>query len=152
MAKLARTEAEQRLKSLNGWTLEGDAIKKQYTFKDFPEAIAFVNRLAPKAEAADHHPDILINYKRVTLTYSTHSEGGLTAKDFEGAGVPVSFGPDQHSGIALDDLGMYGFTKDQESAGGHYFPDVDTGGGFFTIVSESLQLPRQYKFLEPGKV
>jgi 4a-hydroxytetrahydrobiopterin dehydratase len=87
MAKLARTEAEQRLKSLNGWTLEGDAIKKQYTFKDFPEAIAFVNRLAPKAEAADHHPDILINYKRVTLTYSTHSEGGLTAKDFEGAGT-----------------------------------------------------------------
>jgi 4a-hydroxytetrahydrobiopterin dehydratase len=87
MAKLSRTEAEQRLKGLNGWTLEGDAIKKQYTFKDFPEAIAFVNRLAPKAEAADHHPDILINYKRVTLTYSTHSEGGLTAKDFEGAGT-----------------------------------------------------------------
>jgi 4a-hydroxytetrahydrobiopterin dehydratase len=85
MAKLSRSEAEQRLKGLNGWTLEGDAIKKQYTFKDFPEAIAFVNRLAPEAEAADHHPDILINYKRVTLTYSTHSEGGLTTKDFDGA-------------------------------------------------------------------
>ena len=50
-------------------------------------AIAFVTRLAPEAEAADHHPDILINYKRVTLTYSTHSEGGLTEKDFEGAGM-----------------------------------------------------------------
>ena len=50
-----------------------------------PEAIAFVDRLAPEAEAADHHPDILINYKRVTLTYSTHSEGGLTDKDFAGA-------------------------------------------------------------------
>jgi len=85
MAKLSRSEAEQRLKGLDGWTLEGDAIKKQYTFKGFPEAIAFVNRLAPEAEAADHHPEICINYKRVTLTYSTHSEGGLTTKDFEGA-------------------------------------------------------------------
>ena len=83
--KLSRADAEQQLKSLKGWTLEGDAIKKQYTFKDFPAAIAFVNRLAPEAEKADHHPDILINYKRVTLTYSTHSEGGLTAKDFDGA-------------------------------------------------------------------
>jgi 4a-hydroxytetrahydrobiopterin dehydratase len=85
--KLARAEAEQRVKSLNGWTLEGDAIKKQYTFKDFLDAIAFVNRLAPEAEKVDHHPDILINYKRVTLTYSTHSEGGLTTKDFDGAAV-----------------------------------------------------------------
>jgi len=85
MAKLSRAEAEQRLKSLSGWSLEGDAIRKQYTFADFPAAVAFVNRLAPEAEAADHHPDILINYKRVTLTYSTHSEGGLTAKDFDGA-------------------------------------------------------------------
>jgi len=87
MAKLDRQQIEQRLKSLNGWTLEGDALKKQYTFADFPAAVNFVNRLVPEAEAADHHPDILINYKRVTLTYSTHSEGGLTAKDFDGAGT-----------------------------------------------------------------
>ena len=85
MSKLSHTEAEQRVKGLDGWTLDGDAIRKQYTFKDFPEAVAFVNRLVPEAEAADHHPDILINYKRVTLTYSTHSEGGLTVKDFAGA-------------------------------------------------------------------
>ena len=85
MATLTRPEIDQRMKSLKGWTLDGDAIKKQYTFKDFPAAIAFVNRLAPEAEKADHHPDILINYKRVTLTYSTHSEGGLTDKDFAGA-------------------------------------------------------------------
>ena len=85
--KLSATEAQQRLKTIKGWTLDGDAIRKQYTFAGFLEAIAFVNRLAPKAEAADHHPDILINYKRVTLTYSTHSEGGLTAKDFEGAAM-----------------------------------------------------------------
>jgi 4a-hydroxytetrahydrobiopterin dehydratase len=83
--KLSRSEAEQRIKSLDGWTLDGDAIRKQYTFAGFPEAVAFVTRLVAPAEAADHHPDVLINYKRVTLTYSTHSEGGLTAKDFDGA-------------------------------------------------------------------
>jgi 4a-hydroxytetrahydrobiopterin dehydratase len=87
MAKLSGSEAQQRVKRLNGWTLEGDAIRKQFTFANFVEAIAFVTRLAPQAEAADHHPDILIQYKRVTLTYSTHSEGGLTEKDFAGAAV-----------------------------------------------------------------
>ena len=87
MAKLSLVEAAQRIKSLNGWTLDGDAIRKQFTFKDFVEAMEFVNCIAPKAQAADHHPDILINYKRVTLTYSTHSEGGLTAKDFDGAAM-----------------------------------------------------------------
>jgi 4a-hydroxytetrahydrobiopterin dehydratase len=83
--KLSPSEVQQRVKTLEGWSLEGDAIKKQYTFTGFLEAVAFVNRIAPRAETADHHPDILINYKRVTLTYSTHSEGGLTVKDFEGA-------------------------------------------------------------------
>jgi 4a-hydroxytetrahydrobiopterin dehydratase len=85
MSTLSREEIARRLASLRGWSLDGDAIKKQYTFRDFPEAVHFVDRLVPVAEAADHHPDILINYKRVTLTYSTHSEGGLTEKDFEGA-------------------------------------------------------------------
>jgi 4a-hydroxytetrahydrobiopterin dehydratase len=85
MPTLSRAEAEQRLKDLHGWTLDGDTIRKQYTFANFPAAVDFVNRLVPEAEAADHHPDILINYRRVTLTYSTHSEGGLTTKDFDGA-------------------------------------------------------------------
>jgi 4a-hydroxytetrahydrobiopterin dehydratase len=85
MPKLSDAETAERMKGLTGWTREGDAIRKQFTFAGFPEAVAFVNRLAPEAEAADHHPDILINYKRVTLTYSTHSEGGLTEKDFAGA-------------------------------------------------------------------
>jgi 4a-hydroxytetrahydrobiopterin dehydratase len=83
--KLTRPEIDQRMKTLTGWTLDGGAIRKQYTFADFPAAIAFVDRLAPEAERADHHPDILINYYRVTLTYATHSEGGLTEKDFAGA-------------------------------------------------------------------
>ena len=85
MAKLSREDIDRQLKTLDGWTLVGEAIVKKYTFKDFPEAVSFVDRLAPVAEAADHHPDILINYKRVTLTYSTHSDGGLTEKDFAGA-------------------------------------------------------------------
>jgi 4a-hydroxytetrahydrobiopterin dehydratase len=85
--KLSQADIDQRMKNLRGWTLQGDEIVKQYTFKNFPEAIAFVSRLAPEAEAADHHPDILVNYKRVTLTYSTHSEGGLTDKDFAGAAM-----------------------------------------------------------------
>jgi 4a-hydroxytetrahydrobiopterin dehydratase len=84
---LSRADVEQRIKGLDGWTLDGDAIRKQYTFANFPEAVAFVSRLVPGAESADHHPDISISYKRVTLTYSTHSEGGLTDKDFAGAAV-----------------------------------------------------------------
>jgi 4a-hydroxytetrahydrobiopterin dehydratase len=86
MAKrLTDTEIRDRLTGLDGWALEGNAIRKQYTLGGFPDAIAFVTRIAFDAEAADHHPDILINYKRVTLTFSTHSDGGLTDKDFEGA-------------------------------------------------------------------
>lgn len=83
--KLSREDAERGIKSLRGWTLDGDEIRKQYTFQTFLDAIAFVNRIASEAEAADHHPDIKIAYTRVTLTYSTHSEGGLTDKDFTGA-------------------------------------------------------------------
>ena len=66
-------EIADRLRTMPGWTLSGHAIVKQYTFKDFPEAVRFVDRIVPVAEAADHHPDILINYKRVTLTYATHA-------------------------------------------------------------------------------
>ena len=77
------------MKTVEGWSVadDGKAIRKQFTFGGFPEAIAFINRLVPEAERADHHPDILVNYKRVTLTYSTHSQGGLTAKDFDGAAM-----------------------------------------------------------------
>lgn len=85
MALLADDEVVRRLAPLDGWSRSGDAIAKQFTFEGFPEAVAFVQRLVPAAEAADHHPDITINYRRVTLSYSTHSEGGITAKDFEGA-------------------------------------------------------------------
>jgi 4a-hydroxytetrahydrobiopterin dehydratase len=83
--RLTEQEIQTQLQKVSGWSRDGDAILKQYTLAGFADAIAFVTRLAFDAEAADHHPDILINYKRVTLTYSTHSEGGLTQKDFDGA-------------------------------------------------------------------
>ena len=85
MALLTKPQIEEQLRTLDGWSLAGDAIRKQYAFKGFPEAVAFVTRLVPEAERADHHPDITINYRRVTLSWSTHDEGGLTAKDIAGA-------------------------------------------------------------------
>jgi 4a-hydroxytetrahydrobiopterin dehydratase len=85
MALLNQTDAQTRLRELPGWSLEGNGIKKQFVFQDFPAAVDFVTRLVPGAESADHHPDILLNYRKVTLTYSTHSEGGITEKDFAGA-------------------------------------------------------------------
>jgi 4a-hydroxytetrahydrobiopterin dehydratase len=81
--KLAKDSISRELGSLQGWKLEGDAITKQFVFKDFKEAMDFVNSVADIAEKADHHPDITINYKRVTLTLSTHSEGGVTQKDID---------------------------------------------------------------------
>jgi 4a-hydroxytetrahydrobiopterin dehydratase len=87
MSILSEQQVQQQLTKLKDWALEGRAIRKQYTFNDFPAAVAFVNRLVPDAQAADHHPDIIINYRRVTLIYSTHSEGGLTQKDFDGAAM-----------------------------------------------------------------
>ena len=84
---LSDNEVQRQLSGLKDWTLEGRAIRKQFTFNDFPAAVAFVSRLVPEAEAADHHPDIVINYRKVTLMYSTHSEGGLTQKDFDGAAM-----------------------------------------------------------------
>lgn len=83
MALLDDQEIRARLDNLHGWTREGDVIRKTYTLDSFPEAIGFVNRVAERAESADHHPDIDIRYDRVACALSTHSEGGLTAKDFD---------------------------------------------------------------------
>ena len=65
------------------WSLEGQEISRTFTFADFNEAMGFVNRVALAAEVADHHPDIDIRWNKVTLTLSTHSEGGLTEKDLD---------------------------------------------------------------------
>jgi 4a-hydroxytetrahydrobiopterin dehydratase len=83
MPRISSDDAKRRLEQLPGWTLEGDAIRKSFTFDGFASAVAFVVRIGFDAEAADHHPDVLIsNYKKVTLTFTTHSAGGLTDKDF----------------------------------------------------------------------
>ncbi len=82
VTKLNEAEVHTKLKSLPGWEFKNGEITKQYKFKDFLEAMAFVHRVAECAEADDHHPDILIQYNKVTLTLSTHSAGGLTEKDF----------------------------------------------------------------------
>ena len=87
MALLTPQQIAERLKSVDGWSLDGKTIRKEYKFQDFPEAVLFVSALVPGAEDADHHPDIEIHYKRVILTYSTHSEGGVTEKDFAGAAL-----------------------------------------------------------------
>lgn len=85
MPKLSAKAVKTGLSSLPGWKGTTRAITRQYTFPTFPDAIAFTTRLAFVAEAADHHPDLLISYRKVTVTYSTHSEGGVTRKDLAGA-------------------------------------------------------------------
>jgi len=86
MARLNNEEINARLGRLSGWSRDGEAIRRQFLFNGFAAAIAFIVRIGFDAEAADHHPDILLsNYKKVTLTFSTHSEGGLTEKDFKAA-------------------------------------------------------------------
>ena len=83
---MTEQQIQERLATLDGWTRDGDVIRKQFVFDGFASAVAFVVRLGFDAEAADHHPDILIsNYKKVTLTFTTHSAKGLTEKDFAGA-------------------------------------------------------------------
>lgn len=86
MAKLSGSEIETRLGG-SEWRLDGEAIVRDFERADFVAAITFVNEVADLAEAANHHPDILLHgWNKVRLTLSTHSEGGLTASDFELAG------------------------------------------------------------------
>ena len=94
MRHLTDAEISAALSSLPGWTREGQAITKQFACASFPDAIACLVRLAFDAEAADHHPDVVISHRRVRLSYSTHSEGALTEKDIEGArGAERIFAP-----------------------------------------------------------
>lgn len=82
---IADDDARARLTDLPGWTVAGHALVKEFTFTGFPEAVAFVGRLVAPSEAADHHPDLEIHYRRVIVRYTTHSASGLTDKDFVGA-------------------------------------------------------------------
>jgi len=82
MPILSDSDVGLRLEGLEGWSRGGQEIKKQFKLKNFIESVGFVNKIAILAEKADHHPDILIEYSKVTVTLSTHSEGGITEKDF----------------------------------------------------------------------
>lgn len=79
---LNAAEIQAKLSELPDWTLEGSKIQTILTFRNFIEAIEFINKLVEPAEAAGHHPDLSISYNRVTISLTTHDAGGLTQKDF----------------------------------------------------------------------
>ena len=81
MPLLSERQIEEQLRRLTNWHRNGEAIQKQYTFVSFLEAIDFINAIAPLAETADRHPEILNVYNRVTITLATHDAGGITEKD-----------------------------------------------------------------------
>jgi 4a-hydroxytetrahydrobiopterin dehydratase len=83
MALLGDDEIEAKLAGLDGWERRGDAIAKDFDRGDFVGSVRFVDSLVAPAEDMGHHPDLAISWSRVTVTISTHSEGGLTAADFE---------------------------------------------------------------------
>ncbi len=87
MALLNDQEIKDGLKDLPKWEKEGDTIQKVYRFESFMGGIDFVNRVAEKAEQADHHPNMVIQYRKIGVALSTHSDGGITRKDLDLAAV-----------------------------------------------------------------
>jgi 4a-hydroxytetrahydrobiopterin dehydratase len=83
VALLSDAEVQERLAGLPGWDRNGQAIEKSFKRGDFVGSVEFVQKLVEPAEAMNHHPDLEISWDTVTVTLSTHSEGGLTANDFE---------------------------------------------------------------------
>jgi 4a-hydroxytetrahydrobiopterin dehydratase len=99
---LSESEVQEGLARLQGWELRDGRLRKQYHFRTFLRAIAFVNSVAYLAESAGHHPDVTINYNCVTLRLITHSEDALTDRDFslaetidEKLGTKLVISPDQ---------------------------------------------------------
>lgn len=83
MNKLNQDQISSNLLKLSGWSYENASISKQFQFKDFIEALSFVNTVGMESEKMDHHPDILMfAWNKVKITISTHSAGGVTDKDF----------------------------------------------------------------------
>ena len=83
MALLSDVEIEEKLAGLAGWERRGEAIEKSFKHEDFVGSVRFVDSIVAPAEEMNHHPDLAISWDTVTVTISTHSEGGLTANDFE---------------------------------------------------------------------
>ncbi|MEH2177381.1 4a-hydroxytetrahydrobiopterin dehydratase [Nostoc sp.] len=84
---LTEAEIQEQAKVLSDWTIQDSKLQITRTFKDFIEAIEFVNKLVEPAESAGHHPDIEISYNKVKITLTTHDAGGLTQPDFDVARV-----------------------------------------------------------------
>lgn len=80
---LNQSEIDQKIQAIPQWQQQQQNIVRTFKFKNFVEAIAFVNQLVEPAEAAGHHPDITIEYNKVTISLTTHDAGGLTQMDFE---------------------------------------------------------------------
>jgi 4a-hydroxytetrahydrobiopterin dehydratase len=83
---LTDSEIDLALQKLPGWARHASAVERVFQFDDFVQAMKFVNKVADAAEAANHHPDILINYNKVTLTLVSHDSGGVTQRDIRMAG------------------------------------------------------------------
>ena len=87
MAVLDQNEINEQLHNIKGWKFENDQIGKEFELRDFKSALEFVNKVGAEAELMDHHPDILMHsWNKVKISVSTHSEGGVTEKDFKLAG------------------------------------------------------------------
>ncbi|MDZ7965925.1 MAG: 4a-hydroxytetrahydrobiopterin dehydratase [Nostoc sp. DedSLP03] len=84
---LTEAEIQEQSKFLSDWTIQDSKLQITRTFKDFIEAIEFVNKLVEPAESAGHHPDIEISYNKVKITLTTYDAGGLTQLDFDVARV-----------------------------------------------------------------
>ena len=83
MDTLAREELQDALGRLDGWELDGDAIRRDLEFASFPDAIAFINRVANLAQAANHHPELTNVYSKVAVVLTSHDAGGVTQKDLD---------------------------------------------------------------------
>ena len=83
MPKLNQQEIVDQLSGIPAWQLNGEEIVRLFQFKNFVESMRFVNKVAELAEVAQHHPDIQINWNKVTLSLTTHDSGGLTQNDFD---------------------------------------------------------------------
>jgi 4a-hydroxytetrahydrobiopterin dehydratase len=86
MPALKAPQIKTRLRKIPGWKQVGDEIVKTFAFENYYQTMAFVNAIAWISHREDHHPDLEVGYNKCIVHYSTHSVGGLSAKDFECAG------------------------------------------------------------------
>jgi 4a-hydroxytetrahydrobiopterin dehydratase len=95
MAKLSEPEIVAKMPTAKGWDRHGDMLVRSWQFPSFRRALEFVNQVAALAEKTDHHPDIILSYRKVRLELSTHAEGGLTDLDFQVASEINAFPTDR---------------------------------------------------------